>query len=187
MGAGLPAPKDGCLPKAALRAWHGLEAIAEIVQTTQESVGSILLCRQESGLIQRPEEAVKAQTCCWYVSDYKNSGEGKLLENSSKHKPIAIHWVWRGTDYISDFHNLTDRSQVCNKDYSVQLPTMAHRVLSIKSSSYLTQTHFPFSTQNLALTYCLPCQLQLSTLSFPLKPLSSTICHSCVSWLPRWC
>ena len=63
VGAGPPAPKDGCLPKAALRAWHGLEAIAEIVQTTQESVGSILLCRHESGLIQRPEEVVKAQTC----------------------------------------------------------------------------------------------------------------------------
>ena len=46
-GAGPPAPKDGCLPKAALRAWHGLEAIAEIVQRTQESVGSILLCRHD--------------------------------------------------------------------------------------------------------------------------------------------
>ena len=112
-GAGPPAPKDGCLPRAALRAWHGLEATAGIVQTP-ESVGSTLLCRHEFGLMQRPEE-VKAQPCWWYVSDYKNSGEGKLLENTSKDKPIATHWVWRGPDYISDFHSLTDQSQVSNK------------------------------------------------------------------------
>lgn len=42
-----PGQEDGFLPKAALRAWHGSEAIAETVQTTQESVGSILLLSRD--------------------------------------------------------------------------------------------------------------------------------------------
>lgn len=79
--------KDGCFPKAALRAQHGSEDLAEIVQRTQKSVGSILLCKHEFWLIQRPEEVVIAQTCWWYVSDYKNFGEEKLPESTSNDKP----------------------------------------------------------------------------------------------------
>lgn len=115
-----------------------------------------------------------AQTCWWYVSDYKNFGEGKLLENTSEGKPIASHCVWRGTDYRIDFHSLTDQWQVSRKHYSVQLPTLVHAVLSIKRSSFpdlgFLPTHFQYSLQNLALPKCFPWQLQLSTLSSPPKP-----------------
>lgn len=39
IGRALWGQEEGCLPKAALRAWHGSEAIAETVQTTHDQWG----------------------------------------------------------------------------------------------------------------------------------------------------
>lgn len=49
-------------------------------------------------MILSSEEVVMA-----HGTDYKNFGQGKLLENISKDKPIVSHCIRRGTDYITEF------------------------------------------------------------------------------------
>lgn len=79
--------------------WTGSH-IRNCTNNTRASGVQLLLCKHECWLSLRTVEAIMAQNLLTALSDDKNFGEGKLLENTSKDKKINCISLCLGKDWL---------------------------------------------------------------------------------------